>query len=406
MNRAEQAEQHILKLLAKSGFRVLQREVELPADQLRHGPRFDFLVVRGRRRFALEVKAARTLADWSFHWVARPILVLQAVHRLRRWEPLLAIYVDHLEVHGVQRFKAQARVYAPSLWWILADAKGNVVSHLPDGDDEQVRGGQASGEMLSRNRLGNISESTRSPAAGCIAPRLSFGDLDQWLIKVLLFAPSPAPGWGGPRGSIRSLLQLAKAAQVSAPLVYRWATAMQKSGYLEKQWGKPPALRNLDALLAEWRGRYRLKDNELIACRPIFGQRVDDQYIEEFLGLLRKSKGHHRGYALSGHQACRFHRLRHSDARSIHLYVSDDPSPFLQALQLAPHGEPSGPVVLVRPKHWRSVFRGAAPIDGIMVCDLLQVYLDLYTLPDRGREQADFLSEQVLEPWWAAATEF
>lgn len=407
------AEERILALLAKRGFRLVKRDVQVPSEDLRHGPRFDFLLGRGGRKFAVEVKAARGMAEWFFHWLARPILVLQAVHRLHGWEPLLGIYVEHLDPRAVRRFRAQAHVYAPALWWILADAEGSVVSHLPDRDEEDIRASLKQEEIRSGNRAGIIfssepgiiSRGSRSYGPGQAAPRLSFGDLDQWLIKVLVFAPSQAKFWGGPQGHVRNIFQLAKLAEVSPPLVYRWAAAMEAAGYLERRSRMAPALRNPDALLAQWRGRYRVDDNELIPCKPIFAQRVDEQYVEEVLGFLRAMQGRGAGYALSGHQACRFFRVRHSAARSLHMYVRESPANLMQALQLAPHSAPSAPIVLIRPAYRRSVFRAAAQIDGVVVCDALQVYLDLYHLRDRGREQADFLYDQILEPLLRGAAE-
>jgi hypothetical protein len=406
-------EERLLALLAKRGFRLVKKNVQIPSEGLRHGPRFDFLLRRGGQQFAVEVKAARGFADWFFHWLARPILVLQAARRLRGWEPLLGIYVDYLEPQAVQRFRAQAHVYAPELWWVVADAKGSVVSHLPDRDEEHVQASLEQGEIRSARRAGIIfasepgiiSRGSRSYGAGEAAPKLSFGDLDQWLIKVLVFAPSQAHLWGGPRGHVRNPLQLAKLAEVSPPLVYRWAAAMEVSGYLEKRPRRVLSLRNPDGLLAEWRGRYRLDDNERIPCKPIFAQRVDEPYVKEFLGLLRKMKGSAQSYALSGHQACRFYRARHSAARSIHLYVRENLAVLMEALQLAPDPSPAAPIVLLLAKHRRSVFGGAARIDGVVVCDVLQVYLDLYHLHDRGREQADFLYDRVVGPLLRAAAE-
>jgi hypothetical protein len=78
--------------------------------------------------------------------------------------------------------------------------------------------------------------------------------------------------------------------------------------------------------------------------------------------------------------------------------VEEEPAAFLDVLQLAPDSSMAAPIVLIRPRHPRSVFRAASRLDGIMVCDALQVYFDLYHLPDRGREQADFLSDSVLKP--------
>ena len=53
-------------------------------------------------------------------------------------------------------------------------------------------------------------------------------------------------------------------------------------------------------------------------------------------------------------------------------------------------------VFLVEPKYPKSVFGGRVIREGIPICDILQCYLDLYNLPDRGREQADFVFENIL----------
>ena len=386
----------ILHLLKKRGFRVREQEVRLPAEGLSHGLHLDFLMSREGRSFAVEVKVAREFADWVFHWMARPILALQAAHRLKSWEPILAIYVDSIDLRIVRRFKGQIALYAPGLWWLMADAHGSLVAHLPSGDEEEI------GDLRGRESARSLRISPRSSYASA---KLSFGDLDQWLLKVLLFARPQAAGWGGPRGPIRNLAQLAKLAAVSPPLVYRWAAAMERSSYLAKRMGRVPVLANLDALLGEWRGRYRVSDNDPIPCSSVFGEHADESFPDEFLNRLRHLSGSAPPCALTGHQACRLYRLKHSDARSIHLYYSGEPSVLMEELQLVRSDNPVAPVVLLQPKHRRSVFGGVSRVDGVPVCDILQVYLDLYHLPDRGREQADFVYERILGPLIRSAVE-
>jgi len=388
----------ILRLLKKRGFRVREAEVRVPTEGVRRGLQLDFLMGWESRTFGVEVKVARKLADWLFHWMAHPILVLQAAQRLKGWEPLLAIYVDSIDMPIVQRFKGQIALYAPDLWWLVADAQGGLVAQLPSGNEEVIGGSRGrKGGLASPSDSEGLSRSLLiSPRSGYASAKLSFGDLDQWLLKVLLFARSKAAGWGGPRGSIRNLAQLAKLAAVSPPLVYRWASAMERSGYLTKRMGRLPVLENLNALLGEWRGRYRVSDNDPIPCSPVFGQRADELFHKEFLDLLHHLPGNAPLYALTGHLACRFYRLKHSEARSIHLYFSEEPSALMEGLQLVPSGDPGAPIVLLRPRHPRSVFGGVSRLDGVPVCDILQVYLDLCHLPDRGREQADFVNERML----------
>jgi len=386
------AREAILHALAKRGFQVRKEAVPLPAEGLRRGPVLDFLLVRQRRQFGVVIKAARELADWLFQWLARPILVLQVAHRLQGWEPLLALHVEGLDPRGVRRFKAQVALYAPGLWWFILDSRGNLAAHLPGGDEEAIedRAERAGWPSRKWRSLSNLSR------PGYASARLSFGDLDQWLLKVLLFSRSQGSEWGGPRGAIRNLAQLARLAAVAPPLVYRWAAAVERSGYLAKAMGRIPVLQEEERLLTEWCGRYRISDNEALACVPVFGERIDAKFLAEFLDRLRQLPADAPAFALTGHQACRLFRLKHSDARSIHLYVSGDPSALLEKLQVVPSSSASAPVVLLRPRYPRSALGGVSRMDGVPVCDALQVYLDLYHLPDRGREQAEVVHERIL----------
>jgi len=386
----------ILHLLKKRGFRLREEDVRLQAEGLSRGLRLDFLMTWEDRSFTVEVKEARQFADWAFHWMAHSILALQAAHRLKGWEPILAIYVESIDLRVVRRFRDQIALYAPGLWWLVADAHGSLIAHLPGGDEEEVRDLQGQ-KALRTHRM--------SPQSSYASAKLSFGDLDQWLFKVLLFARSHAAGWGGPQGLIGNLAQLAKLAAVAPPLVYRWAAAMERSGYLAKRMGRVPVLANTDALLEEWRGRYRISDNNQILCSSLFGEHADESFYDEFVSRLRRLPDNAPPYALTGHQACRLYRLKHSEARSIHLYYAGEPSVLMEALQLVPSDNPAAPVVLLQPRHRRSVFGGILRVDEVPVCDILQVYLDLYHLPDRGREQADFVYERSLGPLMRSAVE-
>jgi len=398
-------EQRLLELLKKRGFRLQNQEVRLSAEGQSRDLILDYVMNWKGRSFVVEVKAAQRLAAGLFHWMAYSILALQAARRLKGWEPLLAIYADSIDLRIIQRFKRQISLYAPDLWWIVADAQGNLLAHLPSGDEEEISDVQKPGHSYALRSDPSVFSAPSSLSFNQALPKLSFGDLDQWLLKVLIFARPQAEGWGGPRGPIRNLAQLAKLAAVSPPLVYRWAAAMEHSGYLSKQMGKVPILENLNALLAEWRSRNRLIHNSPIACSPLFAEHADASFHEDFVNRLRHLPDNVLPCALSGHQACRLYRLKHSEARSIHLYFSGEPSVIMKHLQLAESAAPMAPVILLQPRYRRSIFGGVSRVDGVPVCDILQVYLDLYQLPDRGREQADFVRERMLEPLFRIATE-
>jgi hypothetical protein len=89
--------------------------------------------------------------------------------------------------------------------------------------------------------------------------------------------------------------------------------------------------------------------------------------------------------------------MKHSSARSIHIYFWGNVADVANPLSLIPAESPSeANLFLVEPKYPRSVFGGRVIRGSIPICDILQFYLDLYNLPDRGREQADFVFETIL----------
>jgi hypothetical protein len=57
------------------------------------------------------------------------------------------------------------------------------------------------------------------------------------------------------------------------------------------------------------------------------------------------------------------------------------------------------PDVCVRvPRNDESVFRAVVLNDGVPVCDVLQVWLDIAQHPLRSREQADLIWRKILAP--------
>ena len=57
------------------------------------------------------------------------------------------------------------------------------------------------------------------------------------------------------------------------------------------------------------------------------------------------------------------------------------------------------PDVYVRvPRNDESVFRAVVLNDGVPVCDVLQVWLDVAQHPSRGREQGDVIWQKILAP--------
>jgi hypothetical protein len=228
--------------------------------------------------------------------------------------------------------------------------------------------------------------------------QLSFSDLDQWLLKVFLLGRPgiPADYWGGPQGSVENAFQLSKLAEVSPPVANSWVNEMESSGYLRRIGRKKLIPLRPNALIEEWRGQYKFGDNRILPYRSVYPVSDADQYVDDVLKKVR-SCNESIPLAISGHQACRLLGIKHSSARSMHIYFWGNVANVANSIGVVPAETLNdADVFLVEPKYPKSVFGGRVIREGIPICDILQCYLDLYNLPDRGREQADFVFENIL----------
>ena len=82
----------------------------------------------------------------------------------------------------------------------------------------------------------------------------------------------------------------------------------------------------------------------------------------------------------------------------VHIYVQDqkDIKWFVEKLKLREAKEGANLIFLL-PHYKHSVFYGRQKIKGLWVVSDLQLYLDLYNYPIRGREQADHIYEKRLK---------
>lgn len=82
-----------------------------------------------------------------------------------------------------------------------------------------------------------------------------------------------------------------------------------------------------------------------------------------------------------------------------HVYVRDLDSADLRRMGLL-RTEPgqSFDVVLRAPEARESVFRAVVEVDGLLSCDVLQVWVDVSRQPSRGIEQAELIFRRVLKP--------
>lgn len=384
------AEEIVIKRLEALGFLLEKKQFSFGESNFKS--QVDFVLRRGKRKYAVEVKHSRKMQLALSHLLPRGILLLQAAKRIGGHIPILAVVVEKLDERDIRRMADFIHHFVPEMGWLLVDEYGEGAFKDPDKDQYNVL------PQLNRQPLmPNGPFESESPVSH-YQKQLSFSDLDQWLLKVFLLGrPGVAADyWDGPQGMAENAFQLSKLADVSPPVANSWVNAMESSGYLRRIGRKKLIPLRPDALIEEWRGQYRFGDNRILPYRAVYPVSEADQYLDDLLKKL-KSLDKSIPLAISGHQACRLLGIKHSSAKSIHIYFWGNVANVANSFGVVPvETVNEANLFLVEPKYPKSVFGGRVIKGGIPICDILQCYLDLYNLPDRGREQAEFVYETIL----------
>jgi hypothetical protein len=384
------AEEIVIKRLEALGFLLEKKKFSFGESNFKS--QVDFVLRRGKRKYAVEVKHSRKIQLALSHLLPRGILLLQAAKRIGNYIPIVAVVVEKLDQRDIRRMGDFIRHFAPEVGWLFIDEYGEGTFKDPDEDEYKVL------SQLNRRPLMPHGPFESESPVSYHQKQLSFSDLDQWLLKVFLLGRPgiPADYWGGPQGSVENAFQLSKLAEVSPPVANSWVNAMESTGYLRRIGRKKLIPLRPNALIEEWRGQYRFGDNRILPYRSVYPVSDADQYVDDVLKKVR-SCNESIPLAISGHQACRLLEIKHSSARSIHIYFWGNVANVANSFGVVPAETINeANLFLVEPKYPRSVFGGRVIRGGIPICDILQCYLDLYNLPDRGREQADFVFENIL----------
>ena len=429
----------ISKLVVK-GFENLGFELEdyeVVFHKAKPRLKIDFVLSRGNKQYAVELKSSRQMHLSFMHLFPRAILRLQAVNRMVGLLSIVAVLVNRLESRDIKRLEEYMNFYAPDMGWLLIDRQrrgvfkdqeNNQYALLIEEEIEWVKSSfsdnfpflEAHNSLLHKNAIGpgdpvyykssarsssssssifSSSSSSSSSSLSSSKIKLSFSDLDQWLIKVLLLSPLDMASqfWGGPKGYAENAFQLSKLSGVSQMPANLWAQAMEYSGYLKRIGRKKMIPLRIEALIEEWIGRYRFSDNNIYPFRSMFRVSNYDAFIGELFEEIRLNSEKLGELGIAAHLSCKLHEVKHSSAKSIHIYCREDIHNVARILKLVPSEEErKADLFLVEPKYPKSVFGGVLKKKEIPVCDILQCYLDLYYLPDRGREQAAIVYENII----------
>jgi hypothetical protein len=266
--------------------------------------------------------------------------------------------------------------------WVLQNASPSLIAKLREGDESfiDVRRGHvrlsAPGILIDRERLrvppaADAKRSLRDP----------FGDRASLVSRVL--ADHPDQRW--------TLRQLATSAQVStmtASHVVRQLHDLGIVGVHKTGTSHNIVLRDLTTLITRWTQGYDWRRNVQLQVGAPVGNA--ERFVRRLSNLFRP-----RRWALTLLAGASL-IAPHATWDTIHVYVQLEKGERLTDLA-AQQGWSAGegPLVLLAPYYEESVWYGEQTIQGARVVSNLQLVLDLWNYPVRGREQAEHLLDRM-----------
>ncbi len=370
-SREKNAEALVAQLFEANGWDV-ERSPE------RGWNRSDLMVRRGPQRFVVEIKAlAEGRADRVIPLLSQAILQAQAnALDADNAHPLAVVSVENASQSLSKQVGSFVKQYAPNVAVGLVSKNG--LRYFRGAGLEELNAEPEEPRWYGYNASSN-------------QPVNLFSDLNQWMLKVLLAPEIPEHLLRAPRLEYRSVAELADVAQASPMSASRFLQQLRNEGYLDAS-SRNLVLVRREELFRRWRSAAMRPSPEL-PMKFLIRSPVEQQIQE----LLAK----HEGEACLGlFAAADALRLGHVSGVPPYIYVPKLPRPDDKKWRGLVAASPSEkPDLIVRqalsPK---SAFRGAVHQDGLIVSDVIQVWLDVANHPSRGAEQADLIYEKALRP--------
>lgn len=211
--------------------------------------------------------------------------------------------------------------------------------------------------------------------------RGAFSDKASLILRKLLSQKSKF--WG--------VRELAGSIDLDPGFVSRMAKELEKRNYAVRINSKIK-IRNAKPILDDWVHEYNYKKNRAIKAFSLAGS------PEEIIKQLRHLKiPENVNYALSLHAGASL-ISPHAVFDSVHVYVQNQnvAEYFIKKLELKLVNQGEN-IAFLFPYYKNSVFYGKQKVNGLWVVSDIQLYLDLYSYPIRGLEQAEHLFEKRLK---------
>jgi hypothetical protein len=277
----------------------------------------------------------------------------------------------------------------------LIDFRSKVAADVAVGifDQEGLR--RFSGEGLE-NLIAAPPRSARRRKLRVPESANLFSDLNQWLLKVLLSPLISADLITAPIGEYRNASELAEAAEVSVMSAFRFVRQLRQDGFLDddteilrlvhrqelmRRW-QAAYLRPITEMPLVWNDLVRNEQQVPAALRALNGEPWLESAPLACLGLSAAAK-------------C----LGFEPAQRVPpgFYLESLDREVLGRMGLSPDRAEFKPDLFVRqPVLRKSVFRAAVTRDGVLVSDIIQIWLDITSPPARDVELADEIRQRAL----------
>lgn len=366
--RVAPVEQHVADFFRSNNWFV----EELPGSPANAG----LIIQRGAQRFIVEIKAlSESRPDRVIPMLSMAILQARAAaEQCDNALPLAIIYVPHASRSLARHVDSFAQKFAKDMPVGIISRQGS-----------QYFRGAAFQELNRLPEEFNRSATPHVPQAINL-----FSDLNQWMLKLLLARELPEGLLNAPRRKFRNGADLADAAQVSAMSASRFLQQLRSQGHLSDS---SPHLRLVrrEELFRRW-GAATMRSCPEMPCRFLLRAPVPQQ----IRGLLGK---HLEDACLGLFAAADELNIRHVSGVPPYVYVHKLP-PFdasdWSELMADPKERPD--LILRQAPFPQSTFRGAIDRNGLMVTDVIQIWLDVMHHPARGVEQAALIYKKFLLP--------
>lgn len=221
-----------------------------------------------------------------------------------------------------------------------------------------------------------------NPAAETRLPRGPFADKASLVVRALFASRSS-----------RGVRDLAGELGLTPGYVSKVLQELDRRGYLARR-DDGIALRRADELLNDWLHVYRGRLPASIGT--YFAPATKAKFLIEAARSAEFALG--PDYALTMQTGASL-ISRYAEFDTLELYVPHEAMADGIARQLGARPVTRGANVVIMVPYYRvSAFYGARRIRGLSVASDLQLYLDLYDFPQRGREQAERIFERHIVP--------